>query len=209
MKPVENNVIEQPTIQERNLEVFLKNFPGVVLTGEDGELVINTDKLKLALDPKARIEENGYELNWVGKKEAYHQAYAKQAKILQPLETDSKLNTDANFLSDTTENILIKGDNLDALKLLKASYFEQIKMIYIDPPYNTKNENFIYRDNFTDSEDTILDELGYSADYKDYIQNIQGARTHSGWLSFMFPRLLLARDLLKEDGVIFISIDEQ
>ncbi|MBD3750842.1 MAG: site-specific DNA-methyltransferase, partial [Sphingobacteriales bacterium] len=73
---------------------------------------------------------------------------------------------------------------------------------------NTKSENFIYRDNFTASEDAILDELGYSADYKDYIKNIQGARTHSGWLSFMFPRLLLARDLLKEDGVIFISIDE-
>ncbi|MBD3755022.1 MAG: site-specific DNA-methyltransferase, partial [Gammaproteobacteria bacterium] len=95
-----------------------------------------------------------------------------------------------------------------ALKLLKASYFEQVKMIYIDPPYNTKSENFIYRDNFTASEDSILDELGYSADYKDYIKNIQGARTHSGWLSFMFPRLLLARDLLKDDGVIFISIDE-
>ncbi|MBE0470869.1 MAG: site-specific DNA-methyltransferase [Methyloprofundus sp.] len=208
MQPVESNVIEQASIQERNLEVFLKNFPGVVSTGEDGELVINADKLKLALDPKARFEENGYELNWVGKKEAYHQAYAKQAKILQPLEADSKLLDGSDLLADSTQNILIKGDNLQALKLLKASYFEQIKMIYIDPPYNTKSENFIYRDNFTESEDAILDELGYSPEYKDYIENIQGARTHSGWLSFMFPRLLLARDLLKEDGVIFISIDD-
>lgn len=208
MKPVENNVIEQESIQERNLEVFLKSFPGVVSTGDDGELVINTDKLKLALDPKARFEENGYELNWVGKKEAYHQAYVKQAKILQPLGEDSKLNNSNNFLADSTENVLIKGDNLEALKLLKSSYFEQIKMIYIDPPYNTKSENFIYRDNFTESEETILDELGYSPEYKDYIENIQGARTHSGWLSFMFPRLLLARDLLKDNGVIFISIDE-
>ncbi|WP_051145022.1 site-specific DNA-methyltransferase [Thiomicrorhabdus sp. Kp2] len=208
MNPVKTNIIDQESIQERNLQFFLKNFPGVVSTGEDGDLVINTDKLKLALDPKARFEENGYELNWVGKKEAYHQAYAKQTKILKPLQDDSKLQSSDDFLADTTENILIKGDNLEALKLLKASYFEQIKMIYIDPPYNTKSENFIYRDNFTDSEDTILDELGYSADYKDYIQNIQGARTHSGWLSFMFPRLLLARDLLKDDGVIFISIDD-
>lgn len=208
MKPVENNVIEQESIQERNLELFLKNFPGVVSTGDDGDLVINTDKLKLALDPKARIEENGYELNWVGKKEAYHQAYVKQAKILQPLAEDSKLNDGSDFLADSTENILIKGDNLEALKLLKASYFEQVKMIYIDPPYNTKSENFIYRDNFTNSEEAILDELGYSPEYKDYIENIQGARTHSGWLSFIFPRLLLARDLLKEDGVIFISIDD-
>lgn len=96
MKPVEQNVIEQASIQERNLEVFLKNFPGVVSTGDDGELVINTDKLKLALDPKARFEENGYELNWVGKKETYHQAYVKQAKILQPLADDSKNNMIAN-----------------------------------------------------------------------------------------------------------------
>lgn len=209
MKPVESNVIEQESIQERNLALFLKNFPGVVSTDEQGELVINTDKLKLALDPKVRFEENGYELNWVGKKEAYHTAYAKQAKILKPLQADSKLlDPDAELLEDSTENILIKGDNLEVLKLLKNSYFEQVKMIYIDPPYNTKSENFIYRDNFTESEQSILDELGYSAEYKDYIENIQGARTHSGWLSFMFPRLLIARDLLKNDGVIFISIDD-
>lgn len=208
MNPVKNNVIEQESIQERNVAFFLQQFPGVVSTGESGELVINTDKLKLALDPKARFEENGYELNWVGKKEAYHQAYAKQAKILQPLAADSKLLDGKDLLADSTQNILIKGDNLQALKLLKASYFEQIKMIYIDPPYNTQSENFIYRDNFTESEDSILDELGYSPEYKDYIHNIQGARTHSGWLSFMFPRLLLARDLLKDDGVIFISIDD-
>lgn len=208
MTPVSQDIIEQTSIQQRNLELFLTHFPGVVSTGDNGELVINTDKLKLALDPKAHIEEKGYELNWVGKKEAYHQAYAKQAKILQPLEADSKLLNTSNFLSDNTQNILIKGDNLQALKLLKASYFEQIKMIYIDPPYNTKSENFIYRDNFTQSEDSLLDELGYNAEYKDYIKNIQSARTHSGWLSFMFPRLLVARDLLKEDGVIFISIDD-
>lgn len=208
MTPVSQDIIEQTSIQQRNLELFLTHFPGVVSTGDNGELVINTDKLKLALDPKAHIEEKGYELNWVGKKEAYHQAYAKQAKILQPLEADSKLLNTGDFLSDNTQNILIKGDNLQALKLLKASYFEQIKLIYIDPPYNTKSENFIYRDNFTQSEDSLLDELGYNAEYKDYIKNIQSARTHSGWLSFMFPRLLVARDLLKEDGVIFISIDD-
>lgn len=208
MNPVTQDIIEQTSIQERNLAVLLQHFPGVVSSNDEGELVINTDKLKLALDPKARFEENGYELNWVGKKEAYHTAYAKQAKILQPLTADSKLNDGNDFLADSTQNLLIKGDNLQALKLLKASYFEQVKMIYIDPPYNTQSENFIYRDNFSESETHILDELGYSADYKDYIKNIQGARTHSGWLSFMFPRLLLARDLLKDDGVIFISIDD-
>jgi len=102
----------------------------------------------------------------------------------------------------------IKEDNLDALKILRQNYFEAIKMIYIDPPYNTKNDGFVYNDNFTSSTEETLEELGYDKEYVDYIENIQGAKTHSGWLSFMYPRLLLARDLLKDDGVIFISIDD-
>jgi adenine-specific DNA-methyltransferase len=81
-------------------------------------------------------------------------------------------------------------------------------MIYIDPPYNTKNDGFVYNDNFTSSTEQTLEELGYDKEYIDYIENIQGAKTHSGWLSFMYPRLLLSRDLLKDDGVIFISIDD-
>ena len=103
---------------------------------------------------------------------------------------------------------LIKGDNLDALKLLQKNYFERVKMIYIDPPYNTQNDNFIYRDNFTKTQEEVLDELGYDKEQKEYIKNIAGAQTHSGWLSFIYPRLLLARELLRDDGVIFISIDD-
>ena len=81
-------------------------------------------------------------------------------------------------------------------------------MIYIDPPYNTQNDNFIYRDNFTKTQEEVLDELGYDKEQKEYIKNIAGAKTHSGWLSFIYPRLLLARELLRDDGVIFISIDD-
>ena len=197
------DIIEEQSIQDSNIEFFKKHFPQVLeLDPEDGKYIINTEKLQLAIDPsKAKIEENGYELKWVGKKEAYHKAYIKNDKLLKPLYDDSK-----NFAD--TGNILIKGDNLDALKLLRKNYQEKIKMIYIDPPYNTKSDEFVYNDNFTQSKQQTLDGLNYDAKYEEYIENIYGARTHSGWLSFMYPRLLLAKDLLTDDGVIFISIDD-
>ena len=109
---------------------------------------------------------------------------------------------------DTTGNLLIKGDNIDALRLLRQSYFGKVKLIYIDPPYNTQSDAFIYRDDFSAKQAQVLEQLGYAKDNIDYIKNIYGARTHSGWLSFMYPRLLLAKDLLRDDGVIFISIDD-
>ena len=118
----------------------------------------------------------------------------------------------------TPQNFIIRGDNLDALKILKSAYTEKIKMIYIDPPYNTKNENFIYPDNFRKDYQAILQEVGLlefdengeekESETLKFFRNIQGSRTHSGWLAFMLPRLKLARDLLKDDGVIFISIDD-
>ncbi|PNV83488.1 MAG: site-specific DNA-methyltransferase [Sulfurimonas sp.] len=202
MKHLKQDILTQESINERNIALLRENFPGAIEENIDGSFTVNANKLQMLIDPKnATIEENGYELNWVGKKEAYHTAFSKNTKILKPLKADSK-----DF--DTTENILIKGDNLDALKILKNNYFEAIKMIYIDPPYNTKSENFVYRDNFTKSLEETMEELGYDAENIDYIKNIQGARTHSGWLSFMYPRLLLARDLLKDEGVVFISIDD-
>ncbi len=196
------NVIEEQSINDINYELLKKQFPHAVSIDEDGKYVIDPQKLQMSLDPsKAEIKEDGYGLNWVGKKEAYHKAFTKNYKILKPLKESSK-----NW--DETQNLLIKGDNLDALKILRQNYFESIKMIYIDPPYNTKNDGFVYNDNFTSSTEQTLEELGYDKEYIDYIENIQGAKTHSGWLSFMYPRLLLALDLLKDDGVIFISIDE-
>ena len=195
-------MIEEQSINEVNYELLKKQFPHAVSIDENGRYVIDPQKLQMSLDPSlAQIKEDGYGLNWVGKKEAYHNAFTKNYKVLKPLKDDSK-----NW--DETENILIKGDNLDALKILRQNYFESIKMIYIDPPYNTKNDGFVYNDNFTTSTEQTLEELGYDKEYIDYIENIQGAKTHSGWLSFMYPRLLLAKDLLKDDGVIFISIDD-
>ena len=199
---LEKNVIEEQSINEVNYELLKKQFPHAVSIDENGKYVIDPQKLQMSLDPSlAQIKEDGYGLNWVGKKEAYHNAFTKNYKVLKPLKDDSK-----NW--NETGNILIKGDNLDALKILRQNYFESIKMIYIDPPYNTKNDGFVYNDNFTTSTEQALEELGYDKEYIDYIENIQGAKTHSGWLSFMYPRLLLAKDLLKDDGVIFISIDD-
>jgi len=199
---MKKNIIEEQSINDNNYQKLKELFPHAVSIDEEGKYIIDKEKLQMSLDPsKAEIKEDGYGLNWVGKKEAYHGAFSKNYKVLKPLKDDSK-----NW--DETENILIKGDNLDALKILRHNYFEAIKMIYIDPPYNTKNDGFVYNDNFTSSTEETLEELGYDKEYIDYIENIQGAKTHSGWLSFMYPRLLLARDLLKDKGVIFISIDD-
>ena len=197
------DVIEEQSINDVNYELLKKQFPHAVSINENGKYVIDPQKLQMSLDPsKAEIKEDGYGLNWVGKKEAYHNAFTKNYKVLKPLKNESK-----NW--DETENILIKGDNLDALKILRQNYFESIKMIYIDPPYNTKNDGFVYNDDFTTSTEQTLEKLGYDKEYIDYIENIQGAKTHSGWLSFMYPRLLLAFDLLKDEGIIFISIDDK
>ncbi len=144
-----------------------------------------------------------------------------QFKPLRPLikenSNDKQVLTFSN-LGNTNQNTLIIGDNLDALKILKSAYSEKIKMIYIDPPYNTKNDNFIYPDDFRADYQAILREVGLlevdenenevESETLQFFRNITGSKSHSGWLSFMLPRLKLARDLLKEDGVIFISIDD-
>ncbi|NHA20473.1 restriction endonuclease [Helicobacter pylori] len=187
---------QEKSVNEKNLEVFNRYFPGCLSIENDNQLTLDTKKLKALLGDFSEIKEEGYGLDFVGKKIALNQAFKKNHKILKPLN------------ESTSKHILIKGDNLDALKILKQSYSEKIKMIYIDPPYNTKNENFIYGDDFSQSNEEVLKQLDYSKEKLDYIKNLFGLRSHSGWLSFMYPRLLLARDLLKQDGVIFISIDD-
>lgn len=162
----------------------------------DDKLTLNVERLKALLGDFSEIKEEGYGLDFVGKKIALNQAFKKNNKILKPLN------------ESTSKHILIKGDNLDALKILRQSYSEKIKMIYIDPPYNTKNDSFIYSDDFSQSNEETLKQLDYSKEKLDYIKNLFGSKCHSGWLSFMYPRLLLAKDLLKQDGVIFISIDD-
>ena len=191
----------QPSPNAEKLELLRQHFPGAIDTDAQGRMRINANALQLAIDPRVAVEEDGYELRWVGKREAYHSAFVPPQKILQPLLADSQD-------WDATDNLLIKGDNLDALRLLRQNYFGQVKLIYIDPPYNTQSDAFIYRDDFSARQSEVLEQLGYSADNIDYVKNIYGARTHSGWLSFMYPRLLLTKDLLRDDGVIFISIDD-
>ena len=198
-------IFNAPSPAATKLEQLRALFPQAVETDSDGRIRINPQALQLALDPAnpagIRVEEDGYELRWVGKREAYHSAFVPVQKILNPLPDHSQH-------WDATGNLLIKGDNLDALRLLRQNYFGQVKLIYIDPPYNTQSDAFIYRDDFSAKQSEVLAQLGYNADNIDYIKNIYGARTHSGWLSFMYPRLLLAKDLLRDDGVIFISIDD-
>ncbi|GAA9359112.1 hypothetical protein TH0628_02060 [Helicobacter pylori] len=186
----------EKSVNEKNLEVFNRYFPGCLSIENDNQLMLDTKKLKALLGDFSEIKEEGYGLDFVGKKIALNQAFKKNNKILKPLN------------ESTSKHILIKGDNLDALKILKQSYSEKIKMIYIDPPYNTKNDSFIYSDDFSQSNEEVLKTLDYSKEKLDYIKNLFGSKCHSGWLSFMYPRLLLAKDLLKQDGVIFISIDD-
>ncbi|UOS14441.1 site-specific DNA-methyltransferase [Helicobacter pylori] len=186
----------EKSVNEKNLEVFNRYFPGCLSVENDNKLTLNVQRLKALLGDFSEIKEEGYGLVFVGKKIALNQAFKKNNKILKPLN------------ESTSKHILIKGDNLDALKILKQSYSEKIKMIYIDPPYNTKNDSFIYSDDFSQSNEEVLKTLDYSKEKLDYIKNLFGSKCHSGWLSFMYPRLLLAKDLLKQDGAIFISIDD-
>ncbi|GAA9608035.1 site-specific DNA-methyltransferase [Helicobacter pylori] len=186
----------EKSVNEKNVEIFNRYFPGCLSMENDNKLTLDVGRLKALLGDFSEIKEEGYGLDFVGKKIALNQAFKKNNKILKPLN------------KSTSKHILIKGDNLDALKILKQSYSEKIKMIYIDPPYNTKNDSFIYSDDFSQSNEEVLKTLDYSKEKLDYIKNLFGSKCHSGWLSFMYPRLLLAKDLLKQDGVIFISIDD-
>ncbi|AFI05922.1 site-specific DNA-methyltransferase [Helicobacter cetorum] len=195
------DIFQEKSLNEKNLEIFNEFFPSCLSIENNNQLTLDVEKLKALLGDFSEVKEEGYGLNFVGKKIALNQAFKKNTKILKPL-------NETSIKESPSKHILIKGDNLDALKILRQSYSEKIKMIYIDPPYNTKNDSFIYSDNFSQSNEEILENLDYPKDKLDYINNLYGSKCHSGWLSFMYPRLLLARDLLKKDGVIFISIDD-
>jgi adenine-specific DNA-methyltransferase len=160
------------------------------------------ESLGEALD-KLDDKDESYDFTWVGKRKSIIEAGAPINKTFRP-------DVEASKNWDTTENLFIEGDNLDALKLLQESYLGKVKMIYIDPPYNT-GKDFVYRDNFKAS----VEQYDEDTEYKDESGNIQfkkneksNGRYHSDWLSMMYPRLKLARNLLKEDGVIFISIGD-
>ena len=165
--------------------------------------VVNFDVLRQLLGDNA-VEDapEAYEFNWVGKQAARAEVLKPIKKTLRPVKEDS-------VDWDNTQNLYIEGDNLEVLKLLQKSYLGKVKMIYIDPPYNTGND-FVYHDDFAMSADEYaeasgsVDELGNK-----YIKNMDSnGRFHSDWCSMMYSRLMVARSLLSEDGVIFISIDD-
>jgi adenine-specific DNA-methyltransferase len=194
--------LKSPDLVNENIEKIATLFPNCVTEGAEG-ISIDFDLLKQELS-HAIVEGNKerYRIEWPGKKEAIVTANLPTSKTLRPVRDDS-----VDF--DNTENIYIEGDNLEVLKLLQESYLGKIKMIYIDPPYNT-GKDFVYKDNFAkDTQDELL-ESGQKDEYnKRLVVNPETAgRYHSDWLTMMYPRLKLARNLLTEDGAIFISIDD-
>ncbi len=196
-----------PNFTDNNIQKVAELFPNCLTEkkDEDGNLThaIDFELLKQELS-QVIVEGNKerYSINWPGKKEALLKANEPINKTLRP-----DRETSVNF--DTTQNLYIEGDNLEALKLLQKSYLGEIKMIYIDPPYNTGND-FVYKDNFTRDKEQELQESGQiDEEGGRLVANLDSnGRYHSDWLSMMYPRLKLARNLLKDDGVIFISIDD-
>jgi adenine-specific DNA-methyltransferase len=173
-------------------------FPEVIT--ESGK--IDFDRLKLALGEAVDTGKERYGMTWPGKTDCFKTIQKPSMATLVPAREES-----VNF--DTTENLIIEGDNLEVLKLLQKSYLGKVKMIYIDPPYNTGND-FIYPDNYSESLDTYLRYTGQvDKEGRRFSTNTEAdGRFHSKWMNMMYPRLFLARNLLREDGVIFISIDD-
>lgn len=198
--------MESEDIQQDNVAKIAALFPNCITEtrGEDGRLkkAINFDLLRQMLSDVATEGDEAYEFTWVGKKASIVEANRPIRKTLRPCKEES-----VNW--DTTENLYIEGDNLEVLKLLQESYLGKVKMIYIDPPYNTGND-FIYNDDFKVSSEEYADESGEVDEEGNrmFKNTDSNGRFHSDWCSMIYSRLMLARNLLSKDGVIFISIDE-
>lgn len=169
---------------------------------------VDWEKLKAALGDDINFENERYHLNWAGKSAVFRVLQERTSATLKPVKEES-----VNF--DETENVIIEGENLEVLKVLQKSYFNKIKMIYIDPPYNTGNDSFIYPDKFSESKDEYLKRIGDKSEDGYLLKegffrknSKDSGHYHSNWLSMMYPRLYIARNLLRDDGVIFVSIDD-
>ena len=203
---------ESPDLTAQNIERIAALFPNCITEMLDEEhstpekkvykRAVNFELLKQMLSPDVVDGDEAYEFTWVGKKAAIVEANKPIRKTLRPCVAESKD-------WDTTENLYIEGDNLEVLKLLQESYLGKVKMIYIDPPYNTGND-FIYADDFMRSQEEENAQMGmYDEDENRLFKNTDtNGRFHSDWCSMIYSRLLLARNLLTDDGVIFISIDD-
>lgn len=204
---MEKMKMHSPNLPQENIARIHELFPGCVTEakGKDGRVRLTVDFDQLRQELSESIVEGPqerYRLDWPGKREALLTANAPIAKTLRPCREES-----VNF--DTTQNLFIEGDNLDALKLLQETYLGKVKMIYIDPPYNTGND-FIYEDDFAENTEEFLKQSNQKDEEGNrLVANTEAnGRFHSDWLSMMYPRLKLARNLLTDDGIIFISIDD-
>ena len=199
--------METPDLTQSNIEKLAALFPACVTEarGEDGKLkkAVNFELLRQMLSDVVLEGDEAYEFTWVGKKAAIVEANRPIRKTLRPCPAES-------VDWDTTENLYIEGDNLEVLKLLQESYLGKVKMIYIDPPYNTGND-FIYRDDFAQSQEEYSEESGQIDEETGdrlFRNTDSNGRFHSDWCSMIFSRLMLARNLLADDGLVFISINE-
>ena len=209
---MEKMKFESPDITAQNIERIAALFPNCITEMLDEEhstpekkvykRAVNFELLKQMLSPDVADGDERYEFTWVGKKASIVEANKPIRKTLRPCVAESKD-------WDTTENLYIEGDNLEVLKLLQESYLGKVKMIYIDPPYNTGND-FIYADDFMHSQEEENQQMGmYDEDENRLFKNTDtNGRFHSDWCSMIYSRLMLARNLLTDDGVIFISIDD-
>ena len=190
--------LRSPDVAEDKAHELLRLFPEIRTEG--GRL--DFDRLRLALGEAVDIGKERYGMSWPGKADCFRTIQMPSLGTLRPIRDES-----VNF--DATENLIIEGDNLEVLKLLQKSYLGKVKMIYIDPPYNTGHD-FIYPDNYAESLQTYLEYTGQvDSEGKRFSTNTEAdGRFHSKWMNMMYSRLYLARNLLREDGVIFISVDD-
>lgn len=195
------NANEGATPNSKEMAVLKENFPSCFKA--DGSFDI--ERFKEFLSDKVTVAGEGYELKFLGKNYARLLASIDTTTVVVPDEEHNSKPENAN-----SENIYISGDNLDGLKHLLKSYSNKVKMIYIDPPYNTGTDGFIYNDSFNFTTDELSEKLSISEEQAQRILDLtkRGSASHSAWLMFMYSRLLLARDLLTDDGAIFISIDD-
>ena len=191
------------TPQQERIKILQSLMPEVFDEGK-----IDWEKLKATLGEEVNFANERYVLNWAGKSDAFRVMQQPSSATLVPCREES-----VDF--ENTENIFIEGENMEVLKVLQKSYFGKVKMIYIDPPYNTGNDSFIYPDKFSETKDEYLrrvgdkDEDGYMTREGMFRKNSkENGQYHSNWLNMMMPRLYLAKALLREDGVIFVSIDD-
>lgn len=192
---------ELVTPNQKEINILKENFPSCFRADGTFDMV----RFSEFLNDKIDISHEGYELKFLGKNYAKMLASLDTETVIVPDEVHNSLPENIN-----SENVYISGDNLDGLKHLLKSYAGEVKCIYIDPPYNTGSDGFVYNDKFSFSVDELVEKLSVDEAQAQRILDLtkRGNASHSAWLMFMYPRLQLARDLLDKDGVIFISIDD-